>query len=195
MALIPFPTGVPIVRSDLELIHPGQTVLRSLYGAGSQALSRGPGYWRGRLELAETDRASEGLRRAVELFLARLRGLENIFEAPIERPAAGVPINRTNLTVGKASNQGGVVTVTVDGAASGLLAGDYVRIGGRLYQLATDHLVNKFAVEPPLAPITGQSIVWENVTCLARLTGEGRARGARTPDFSGPWTIEWEEAI
>ena len=47
MAKIPFPAGVMITRSDLEMVHPGQVVLRSIYGAGSQVLGRGPGHWRG----------------------------------------------------------------------------------------------------------------------------------------------------
>ena len=32
--MIDFPSGVPIVRADLEMDHPGQMVLRSIYGAG-----------------------------------------------------------------------------------------------------------------------------------------------------------------
>ena len=47
MALINFPSELFVTRSDLSLQHPGQVVLRSVYGAGSQVLGRGPGYERG----------------------------------------------------------------------------------------------------------------------------------------------------
>ena len=91
MALILFPSNARIARSDLELVHPGQVVLKSVYGSGSQVMGRGPGYWRGRIEIAETDRASDAGRRAVELFLAKLRGSLNTFEVPLHR---GVPTGR-----------------------------------------------------------------------------------------------------
>ena len=195
MALIDFPSGVPIVRADLEMDHPGQVVLRSIYGAGSQVLGRGPGHWRGRLEIAETDRPSDDQRRAVETFLSRLRGALNTFEAPIERASSGSLEAGTKLTVSTAMLSSGVVTVTVTGAAEGLLTGDYVSIGDRLYQLTSDHQGSQFTVEPPVLPAAGQAVVWENVTWLARPASEDGAGGGWTPDFGGPWTIDWEEAV
>ena len=198
MAKIPFPAVVMITRSDLEMVHPGQVVLRSIYGAGSQVLGRGPGHWRGRLEIAETDRCSDDQRRAVEAFLSRLRGALNTFEAPIERASSGSLAAGTKLTVSMAALSSGVLTVTVTGAAEGLLTGDYVSIGDRLYQLTSDHQGSQFTVEPPAvptAPAAGQAVVWENVTCLARPAGEDGAGGGWTPDFGGPWTIDWEEAV
>ena len=196
MAKIPFPADVMITRSDLEMVHPGQVVLRSIYGAGSQVLGRGPGHWRGRLEIGETDRASDGQRRAVEAFLSRLRGALNTFEAPIERPGSGSLEAGTNLTVKMAVLKAGALKITVKGARTGLAAGDYVRIGDRLYQLTSDHQGSRFTVEPPavpLAPAAGQAVVWENVTCLARMAGEDGAGGGWTPDFGGPWVLDWIE--
>ena len=195
MALIQFPSTALITRSNLNLAHPGQTVLRSIYGSGSQVLGRGPGYWRGRLEIAETDHASDGQRRQVELFLTCLRGAENTFEAPILRPSSGTLEAATTLTVSAAAQSAGVVQITVTGAEEGLIRGDYVRIGKRLYQLATDHGSSQFIVEPPVIPLVGAAVIWEDVTCLARLSPDRRAVSSWTPEFAGPWTIEWEEAI
>ncbi len=195
MALISFPSELLITRSDLSLTHPGQVALRSLYGAGTQVLGRGPGLWRGRLEIAETDPASDDERRAMELFLTRLRGAENTFEVPLHRPSGGRLAEGTVLSVSAATLTAGVVEVTVSGAASGLVAGDYVSMGGRLYQLTTPHQGFKFKVEPPVTPASG-TLLWENVTCWARLADEGRwPVSSWTPDFGGPWTIEWEEAV
>ena len=195
MGLITFPSSVQVTRSDLSLAHPGQTVLRSIYGTGSQVLGRGPGYWTGRLGIAETDRVSDAQRRAMELFLTKLRGAENTFEVPIQRKSAGTLATGTTLTVSAATHAAGAVEVTVTGATEGLVAADYVRIGDRLYQLSSDHSGSKFAVEPPVVPEVGDDVVWEDVTCLARLASDRGAVSSWTPDFGGPWTIEWEEVI
>ena len=194
MAVIDFPSELLVTRSDLSLQHPGQVVLRSVYGAGTQVLGRGPGYWMGQLEIAETDHYTDSQRRAMELFLTQLRGAENTFKVPLFRPSGGELARGTTLSVSSATNTSGVVEVTVTGAASGLVAGDYVSIGNRLYQLTSDLNVFKFQVEPPVTPGVG-SILWEDVTCLARLTGERRRPASWTPDFGGPWTLEWEEAV
>ncbi len=199
MALITFPSSVLIVRSDLGLIHPGQTVQRSIYGPGSQVLSRGPGHWAGRLEIAETDTASDAQRRAVEVFLSLLRGAENTFEVPIGRPSSGTLAADTTMTASAAAISSGELEITVS-ETTGLVAGDYVRIDDRLYQLVTDHASSTFKAEPPSTPVTSSSpeVVWEDVTCLARLAGRDRGAGLASPwipDFGGPWVIEWEEAI
>ncbi len=194
MALITFPSSVLITRSDLSLAHPGQVVLRSIYGAGTQVLGRGPGHWTGRLEIAETDRATDEQRRQVETFLTALRGLENTFEVPIQRPSSGSLATETTLTVTAAAEVASGVKVTV-GVASGLLAGDYVRIGARLYQLTSDQAASKFIAQPPVLPAVSDDVIWENVTCLARLASERGVVASLTPEFGGPWTIEWEEAI
>ena len=41
----------------------------------------------------------------------------------------------------------------------------------------------------------GADVIWEQVTCLARLASERGVVLSLTPEFSGGWTIEWEEAI
>ena len=198
MALIDFPSDVPIVRSDLALQHPGQIVLQSIYGAGTQVYGRGPGYWSGRIEIAESDIPTDAQRRAVETFLAQLRGAENTFEVPIERPSAGDLTAGTSLTVSAAALSSGELEVTVSGATDGLVVGDYVRSGGRLYLLTSDLDTSKCTVEPPAVPDTSEDVVWEDVTCLARLAvggGGGSIPLLWTPDFGGPWAIDWEEVV
>ena len=196
MALIDFPSDVLIVRSDLALQHPGQIVLRSIYGAGTQVYGRGPGHWSGRIEIAESDISTDAQRRAVETFLAQLRGAENTFEVPIERPSAGDLTAGTSLAVSAAAISSGELEVTVSGATDGLVAGDYVRIGGRLYLLTSDLDTSKCTVEPPAVPDTSEDVVWEDVTCLARLAvGGGSIPLLWTPEFGGPWAIDWEEAV
>ncbi len=194
MALIPFPPGVPVTRSDLALAHPGQIVLRSPYGGGTQVLGRGPGIWSGRLEIGPADRASVADRRAVEAFLARLRGAGNTFEAPLHRPSGGSLVAGAELSVQAAGIYAGGLRVWADGSSEGLVAGDYVRIGERLYQLVSDLRGGRCELEPPATPSAGRGIAWEGVTCLARRTGPEREPWRLDPDFAGPWAIEWEEA-
>ena len=196
MALITMPLAVvdQITRSDISLGHPGQSVLTSLYGSGSQVLGRGPGYWNGRLQFGQTDRYTDGTRAAVDLFFARLRGALNTFEAPLFRPSRGSLAAGTVLTVDSVASG----TINVTGALVGLVAGDYVSIGERLYQLSSDLSGGAFDFEPPFDPAVGDQVKWENVSCFARLSGRSVERGVvspRTMDFTGGWSIEWEETI
>ena len=84
MALITMPLAVvdQITRSDISLGHPGQVVLTSLYGSGSQVLGRGPGYWNGRLQFAQTDKYSDSTRAAIDLFFAQLQGSYQYLRGP-----------------------------------------------------------------------------------------------------------------
>ena len=113
---------------------PDRWCLTSLYGSGSQVLGRGPGYWNGRLQFAQTDKVSDGARAAIDLFFAQLQGAINTFEAPLFRPSKGTLAAGTVLTVDSVA--GSVVNVT--GAQVGLVAGDYVSIAERLYQLSSN---------------------------------------------------------
>ena len=90
--------------------------------------------------IAETDRTSDALRRRVESFLTQLRGLEKTFECPIYRPSAGSLADATVLSVTDVAkyHTSDEIEITVSGAAEGLVKGDYVRIGNRLYQLTSD---------------------------------------------------------
>ena len=123
-----------ITGSDISLGHPGQVVLTSIYGSGSQVLGRGPGYWSGRLSFGQTDKYSDGTRAAIDLFFARLQGAVNTFEVPLFRPSKGSLAAGTVLTVDSVA--AGVVNVT--GASAGLVSGDYVSIAERLYQLSSN---------------------------------------------------------
>ena len=196
MALITMPLAVvdQITRSDISLGHPGQVVLTSLYGSGSQVLGRGPGYWNGRLQFAQTDQYSDGTRAAIDLFFAQLQGATNTFEAPLFRPSRGDLAAGTVLTVDSVA--GSVVNVT--GALTGLVETDYVSIAERLYQLSSNLTAGSFSFEPPLPPAVGDQVKWENVNCFARLSGRSVESGVsspRTRDFGGPWSIEYTEAI
>ena len=137
---------------------------------------------------------SDGTRAAIDLFFARLQGATNTFEAPLFRPSRGALAAGTVLTVDSVA--GALVNVT--GASTGLVAGDYVSIAERLYQVSSNLTAGSFSFEPPLPPAMGDQVKWENVTCFARLSGRSVESGVvspRTPDFSGGWNIEWEEAI
>ena len=196
MALISMPLAVidQITGSDISLGHPGQVVLTSLYGSGSQVLGRGPGYWSGRLQFAQTDRYSDGTRAAIDLFFAQLQGAINTFEVPLFRPSKGSLASGTVLTVDSVA--GSVANVT--GASTGLVAGDYVSIAERLYQLSSNLSAGAFSFEPPLPPTLASQVRWENVTVFARLAGRSVESGvvsARTRDFGGGWNIEWTEAV
>lgn len=203
MANLTLPDDVKIVISNLSLIHPGQVVHRSLYGAGSQVLARGPGYWSGRLRIGEMDNAEKDVRAGMESFLARLKGQENTFDVPIFRPTRGELAEGTTIEVSSSSiNSSGelVVTFSGDSADGDLVLGDYVSIGNRLFQLIADTVYNSSGSTMKLSPphdgdwTSGVDILWEEVVCRGRLVNSS-VPNVHSPDFGGPWELEWEEAI
>ena len=204
MAQVTFPSFAQVSRSDLQLIHPGQIVHRSAYGTGLQVLSRGPGYWSGLLAISELDSSMDSERRQMEIFLANLRGQENTFDAPLYRPSKGDLSAGTVLDLeSSAINTDGELVVTYGGGpstGSDLLAGDYVSIGNRLFQLVLNSTRQGTSGTLNLLPgfnggwALGIDILWEDVGCRARVAQE-EVPNLFSPDFSGPWNIRWEEAI
>lgn len=192
--LIPFP-DVPVTRCPISPINEGQFALRSLYGSGSQVLARGPGSWRGTIELAARNSSTDADRRAVEVFITRLRGQENTFNVPLQRRSAGTLAAGTAIYVTAAAiNNNGLLRITT-GVATGLAYGDYVRIEDRLYHVTGIHASSTFQVEPPFVPPVAARITWENPTCLARLSSDEDVIYSWNPDFYGPWPLDWIEDI
>ena len=185
-----------VTRSDLMFRTPGDSDLSSIYGAGSQTLGRGPGFWSGVLDFSLTDRCSASQRRQTELLLVRLRKPGVTFKVPLIRPSGG-NLKAPSLTVAGSTLSGGVLTVTVTGVVEGgLVAGDYVQMSGRLYILDSNMAGNEFPVLPAVLPRDGDSVIWSEPYAIGKVD---RARDGieslHDADFSGPWTVPWNEAI
>ena len=196
MALQTLPNDIHVTRSDLMFRTPGDTELSSIYGAGSQSLGRGQGFYSGVLGFKISDFNSQDVRRYIELLLVRLRNVSHTLRVPLNRPSGGSLAGGTALTVSSSLLSGGTLTVTVTGAATGLIAGDYVQISGRLYILDTDLDANQFQILPLIKPTDGDPIVWEDVYAIGKVDRESDGIvSPHTPDFSGPWSIPWNEVI
>ena len=111
------------------------------------------------------------------------------------RPSRGTLAAGTVLTVDSVA--GAVVNVT--GALTGLVAGDYVSIAERLYQLSSNLVGGDRSISNrPCRPLMGDQVKWENVTVFARLSGRSVESGvvvASDARFLGGWSIEYSEAI
>ena len=194
MALLTLPNNVRVTRSDLMFRTPGDIDLSSIYGAGAQTLGRGLGFFSGVLVFGVSDFHTQIIRRQAELLLIRLRDPSHTLRVPVKRPSGGVLPANTALTVASSALTSGVARVTVTGAATGLVTGDYVQISGRLYILATDLTSNLFSLLPAILPQNGDSIVWEDVYAIGKIDRERDGiNSSHNLDFSGPWSIPWNE--
>jgi len=189
-------SALRVTRSDLMFRTPGDADLVSIYGAGYQTMGRNPGFWSGVLGFGLTDRCSELTRRQIELFLVRLRKPDATFRVPLHRPTGGDLAPENSLRVAASSISEGRLTVTVSGAAVGLVEGDYVQMSGRLYIVDSDMAANQFQVLPVVRPTNGDSVVWNNPYAIGKVDRERDGiRSLHDPDFSGPWVVPWNEAV
>ena len=207
MANIRFP-DVSIMDSRLWSVYPGQKPHLSPYTGGYQVARRSGGHWRGVLLfgfLGASLEDQEELRK-IESFLARLEGMVNTTDAPIFRPSGGNMASGRVLTFfGGLSDSGGRVAKLVSKNNIGmerLKEGDYVRIGNRLHILGSPMRGKKTRMEisvwPRMDPVPaiGTVVVWEDVTVRCRVANLSVLGGAEvTPEWKGPWEMEWVEEV
>ena len=196
MVILSLGADIQVVRSDLRFRTPGDVGLPSIYGAGGQTLGRGPGFYSGVLELKGSDFNSENIRRQAELLLVLIRRADNSLRIPIKRPSGGTLAAATVLTITAAAITGGELTITASGAVAGLIAGDYVSMSSRLYMLTENMAAGAFSAEPLVLPTVGAAIIWESVHVIGKVDRQSDGLAApHTADFSGPWSIPWDEDI
>jgi len=130
----------------------------------------------------------------------------------------GTPYVETAYTLGKSnvqamcadrrheSNQNCGITVASTAFVEGRLKttfnraltmnkGDYLRIGDRLYNYVESADAGTSAFLYPQAVPADGAMVKPAPTVRARLSDEQPAMMAKNPDFAGPWTLNWVEAI
>lgn len=202
MALVSWPsyrgsggeTVEPIVRSLRIGPRLSQSVQSAPFGR-RHVIDQGLPVWGGGFTIAETD--DERLARAVELFLVRMRGAANTVRLDIDRPPQGPLESGTALTVASSQIADGQLNLTLSGAQAGIVAGDYLQIGGRLYIADSDLAAGVVRVAPEVAPADGESVVWESPYVVASLeiADEGLLLTHEDADFHGPWSLDWIERI
>ena len=144
MATLTWPATARITYHSPRLVFPGQVRLQSVYGTGSQVIDRAPGHWQGTVDIAQVStRRGTGpaVARDIRALIADLQGISNTVNIPIHAPSAGGVAAGTVMTItGTPAITGGRVEVDTNysHATARLQKGDYVRIGLRLYILASN---------------------------------------------------------
>lgn len=181
----------------MRLVMPNQTVLSSYYTAEEMVLSPAPGRFVGSHSISDIGAGGEDPRPQMESFLAKLQGRMNLMSLPVHRDPRGSLDAGDALSVSAAEIVGGVLSATVAGAEEGgLLDGDIVSIGNRCYILVADMTATRLSLLPAVVPVVGTAIVWEDARVVARLTEQSAEQVAsHRPDYSGPWELEWTEAV
>ena len=182
-------------RVTLGFQYPSQSVQEPLSGS-LRAFRRSPPRFGGDIVIAETDDA--GYARDVELFLARAGVAAADFELDIRRAPRGSLLAGTALTVSASAIASGILTLSFAGAADGLVAGDYVTAGGRLYILTSDMASGSAGALPAVEPAAGAAVEWEAPFAVARLHPQETEQFQSAVDASGidgPWIWTWQEEI
>ena len=180
MALKVWPSGILVIRHDIQPSNPSQVVHRLVNTNQIQVFESGYGTWIGSTDLA--------IRRdgtSVEAFLASLNGETHTVEMPLMRDS----ITGSDVSITAVSGS----LYTLASRPPGIKVGAYVRSGDRL-----------FIVESVTSGTTPQVQLWPNYP-LTTSNDIGpatsilvRSRGApvmpRVRDSYGPWTFRWEQA-
>lgn len=213
MATIAFPTA-SLASLDFALRWPGQTIHESIYTGARQVIHRGIGVWEGTLTwpaLSRTDGDADI--RAIESFLNQLAGAVNTFDIPI-------PVNQRNrfdaiaggrisnpftyLTISRYSRTGAQALARFN-RVGGLLAGDYITIENKLFQL-TSTLAAFQANMTPHRELTTESttdpstirpalpVNWSQPFLRARRTSSEPISSNRDSDWAGPWEVQFTQA-
>lgn len=215
MSNIVFPSDVEIIDSRLWTVYPGQEAHRSPYTGGHEVVTRSYGNWMGVLIFGFLDYSAEDQvkRRDIEAFAAELEGMENTTDAPVDRPNGGGLGDGVAISFGGLSNAlplGSEILFSSPSeieAGRKLVRGDYVRIADRLHIVMAESVVfisspsgsaGLLKVRPRLevVPAVGSAILWNDVTVRCRASSMETWRDTEaTPEFYGPWQMEWIEVV
>lgn len=144
MTAIPLPSSVRIRHVEWSLDRPAQ-VNRSPYTAKRTVVAEPwHGLWRGKVELAPI--IGETNFRPWRAFLAKLQGQINTFQLPATE---GPQNSNVGVTVSSTAAQG-AKTMSISGAATPLLAGQYFTVNHQLCCCTADQSGAVLSFEPPL---------------------------------------------
>ena len=176
---------------NLELTWPGQISLVSPYTGTSQILNRGYQIWTGSIAIPLVPAAEVELIQQIEAFLNSFAGQENFADLKIHRPV--IPDNSRTVTSQDVDTSTGVITTRFSANLRGKV-GDYLTIENRLFQIiALDENAARNAVLVPQRPINDAANVDQGLTIRARMVSSNAPTLSSSPDWSGPWTINFQE--
>ena len=191
MGLVTFPAPIldDVTSLDLIPVVPGQVAQVSPFTGSMQVLSRGAGSWSGSMTIAQMDGKTEARAKAVEGWLAIMSDLRHTCELPLERDTfAG---NNTSITSITSSNDR--LIYRLGSAGTGLVAGDFVRVGNRLMVVAERIRSRDFYLWPEITGIIGEAV--SPATSILVRAQSGQRPLPRSAEFWGPWSFPWQEAI
>ena len=190
MALLTWPSGILVTSSSLELVT-GDAAYESGVSDTVTTLRRRAGRWAGQTDFGLEELSSATV-RAVEAFLAALDGALNVSEVPIHRPTP--PTVPAGLEVSSTAFSDGQIETTMSAALTDVAVGQYLRVGNRLRVITAVVSGTVVVLSPQVADSAGVSVEAGATVRASRAPGS-RTILPRTPDFAGPWTLEWVERI
>ncbi len=188
MAAIPFPQ-ISYTRFSLGLDPEGDVALRTLSGRVT-TLNRSPGVWRGTFSLPPTGDAA--VADDVEAWLAAMADGRNTSEIPFERETLAADPNVT-IASGPAL-VAGRLRYTLSGALTAGATGLYLRVE-RLFLVESVTGVNIVLVPQVQGIAAGTAVRRASTLRVVRDPQTSFSPSPASPDFFGPWTFAWIEAL
>ena len=197
MSLIDSPNGVHLTSFDAVLETPGVRVFESNYGNTEQILASGFSHWSGSMTWGPFSRANSADKaKEVEASLIALAGGENYMEVsiPVKDQDGFFTVTSVNVT---AQDREGVQNQLTFSAAGTIVRGAWLQIGHRAYRAVTNQVnTTTVIVTPGDVEVTlPAALEWVAPVIRVRQRGELNPRMANTPDFYGPYRLEWVEHL
>ena len=195
MAQVEFPENVRLTGFHVEPWNPGQVALTSPFTGTTQVLNRAPASWRGSVSFAAVDRQDEQAAGAIEAFFASLNGQENWCAIPFLRPTIKRPLTITSATHNSAGRIGHDFAATPL-KSDGFEPGRWLQANGRAFiiQWVSKPPVTQLRLEPQI--ILAEGVNLEPITTMRVQAQSGQgALTRRSPDFWGPWQLNWVEHL
>ena len=185
--LIPYPEGADITDQNLIVENPGLVVHRSPYTGDEVLLNRGTGRFIGQITIGITN--DQLIAERIEGWISALVGQAGITRIPLHRETL------SELSVGIASSVFEEDEINyVLSADTELTVGKYVKLGDRLL-IVTRVKSARNVVCNPQVPVMGSALLEAATDIRVRLRAGRVDELQRTPDWYGPWVVDWTEVV
>ena len=187
--VVDFPQDANVVSQQINLDRPGVVAHKSPYTGHEILLDRGSGRFSGQLIIGETNDPSHA--ESIESWLLSLISQSGVGDIPLNRET----VDDLESSVQTNTYERGELNITLSSEIGNLDAGKYIRVGNRLLIITKLLSKSKFTYNPQI-PIPANTRVSQVTSIRIRLQNAEQIDNLiRNPDWYGPWTVNWVEAL
>lgn len=188
MADLNLPADVEVTNQPSGLWYPGLDDHRSPFGGQPSFLFNSPGSWRGSVSIAVTDAETEAMGATINGLLADMRAGEKTVALPMPGPTIEEPMVATTI-----------LSIATDGTLTlnrnqPVAPDAWIRIAERIFVARSQPAANQITVQPIGVAAVGERLHAADFITV-RLAEASPIIVPRDPNFWGPFTFPWVEAV